>query len=198
MAPHSVIPRIPQGIHLDTLYDASIWATIPSLELACFPWYRGGVRHATHARLVHDGERIVAEFVCQDTHISSRIIDLNGAVWTDSCVELFLRPDPDHTRQYFNIEINACGTLLMAWGTDRNRRVYIDFDDAKDIKIHHSVRGMLKNEAADDREWRIVAPIPLTVLRRLSGLPLGLASGTRWTGNLCRCGGVTNPQYACW
>lgn len=198
MASRYVVPRIEQRLHLDTLYDAAMWETIPSLELAAFPWYRSGTCHRTRARLVHDGERIIAEFVCEDTHISSRIIDLNGAVWNDSCVELFLRPDPARDRHYFNIEINACGTLLMAWGADRNTRAYIDFDDAKDIKIFHSVSGMLKNESPHDTSWRIVAPLPLSVFRRLSGLPLAIESGTRWTGNFYRCGGITNPQFACW
>ena len=193
-----ILSRIADRVHLDALYDAAFWAAIPAAGVDVFPWYQSGVRQKTSVRLACDSERIIAEFVCEDAHITSRIIELNGPVWTDSCVELFVRPDPDHSRSYFNVEINACGTLLMAWGPDRHKRQYIDFDGAKDVKIFHSQEGMLKSELPGDLGWRIVAPIPFHVFNRLSGLKLSPQPGTRWTGNFYRCGGASDPQHACW
>lgn len=37
----------------------------------------------------------------------------NSMVCLDSCLEVFLNPYPDFTRDYLNFEMNAAGTLLL-------------------------------------------------------------------------------------
>ncbi len=192
------IHRIDEGVHLDVVFNTNNWENVPAAEIDNFPWHVSGARHRSQARLLHNSTHLFAEFYCEDTHISSRVIELNGMVSGDSCVELFACPDPEHSRAYFNIEINATGTLLLAYGSDRYDRRYIDFDYAKDIKIWRSIQGLLKDESPDDRDWRVIASMPYASLSAVAGRDIAPREGARWTGNFHRCGGRTNPQHACW
>ncbi|MDH7515545.1 MAG: carbohydrate-binding family 9-like protein [Bacteroidota bacterium] len=192
------IHKIPDDTHLDALFAHAIWETATSASIDRFPWYETGEKQTAHAKFLFNAYALFMEFVCKDKHISSRVIDLNARVDEDSSVGTFLCPQPDRSEEYFDIMINACGILRMGFGKDRFFRQLIDFDLAKDVKIHHSVPGILKDESPDDREWRIVAAVPFRVLSSLAQFEIRPVVGTRWTGNFCRCGGKTNRQYASW
>ena len=50
----------------------------------------------------------------------------NSLVCLDSCLEVFLNPYPDFTRDYLNFEMNAAGTLLLQKGPDRAHRSFVN------------------------------------------------------------------------
>jgi hypothetical protein len=196
---HSLtIPLIDAALSPAALAGEDGWHGIEQIAIDEFPWYLGGVKQRTRVRLAHTGTHLCAEFLCEDTHISSHAVALNGEVWTDSCVELFFCPDPTHDTSYFNLEINACGVMLLAYGCDRHSRRFIDGDLAEEIVITHSVPGPTKQDEPGDDGWRIAVAVPFRGLETLCEKPLRREHGTRWTGNLYRCGGRTDPQYAAW
>jgi hypothetical protein len=43
-------------------------------------------------------------------------------VYTDSCMEFFLAPEPDHSSRYFNWEFNPAETMYLSPGTNRYDR----------------------------------------------------------------------------
>lgn len=196
--PTLLIPRAEDALPFDALVRDTSTAAPASADIAHFPWHVHGARHRTTVRLRSSATHLLAAFDCEDRHISSRVRDLNGPVWTDSCVELFFCPHTPPSGGYFNVEINACGVFLLGFGAGRLDRSHIDAAGAKDIAVWHSVPGPAKEESADDRSWRIVAALPYQRLAELAGCPVRHEPGTRWTGNLYRCGGRTNPQHACW
>jgi len=144
--------------------------------------------------MLYDRRALYAQFRCRDRHISAVRTRLNSDVFEDSCVELFLGPDGE----YFNVEINCCGTLHLGFGAGRRGRRLIEPDQAARIRIATSVPTATKDESPDDAAWRVTAAIPFAVLSSLAGRTVRPRSGDVWGGNLYRCGGQTDPQHACW
>ena len=174
------------------------WADARAVRLASFPWYSGGTMQSTTARVLYDADALYVQFRCLDKHIFARTTELNGQVCQDSCVEFFATIDPSAGREYFNLEINCCGTFLLGFGPDRWQRQGISPELAGRIQIATSVAGPTKSESAGDRSWWAAAAVPLEVLSDLAGRRIRPAAGDIGRGNLYRCGGATDPQYACW
>ena len=179
--------------------DGGPWATAEALAVDQFPWYECGKKQSTTVRMLYDPEAIYLQFLCQDVHISAEVRELNGSVCRDSCVEFFAAAHPADTPDYFNLEINCCGTMLMGFGdTGGRRRKPITSDQAAGIRIATSVPGPTKRESADDDGWWVVAVLPFDLLSEFTGRTVRPTAGDLWLANLYRCGGKTDPQYACW
>ena len=177
--------------------QAPDWSQIPSVEIDCFPWYEAGRRQGTSAKVAVSDMSLHARFECDDRHISAQVTQPNGRVCDDSCVEFFFAPDPEKPMTYFNLEINCCGTVLLAYGPGRHDRLYAPMDVIESIEVQHSIPGPTKLESPDDDGWWVEAELPLDALLRMVSFPLPMP-GSVWKGNFYRCGGRTDPQYACW
>lgn len=193
--------------------EGTVWATARPVEIDRFPWYAGGERQPARVRLLYDAATLFLQFHCRDRHVFAEITELNGPVCEDSCVEFFASPHAvvrDNTPRptpYFNLEINCCGTMLMGYGPDRHTRVRIPRQLARRIEIATSEPGPTREESPGDEGWWVAVALPFDVVAELaasSGMdvpgPPGLLpeAGTVWRGNFYRCGGRTDPQYACW
>ena len=178
--------------------DRTPWGRAEAIEIACFPWYESGERQATTARLLYDEKALYVQYRCKDRHISCEHAELNSSVCRDSCVELFASIEPERAPDYFNLETNACGTMLMGFGPGREGRNRIRQETASRIRIVTSVPGPTKEESPDDDGWWLAASVPFEALAEFTGRPVRPRAGTVWRGNLYRCGGKTDDQYACW
>ena len=63
---------------------------------------------------------------CCEKHPRVTMTKPNSLVCLDSCLEVFLNPYPDFTRDYLNFEMNAAGTLLLQKGPDRAHRSFVN------------------------------------------------------------------------
>ena len=63
---------------------------------------------------------------CCEKHPRVTMTKPNSMVCLDSCLEVFLNPYPDFTRDYLNFEMNAAGTLLLQKGPDRAHRSFVN------------------------------------------------------------------------
>lgn len=45
--------------------------------------------------------------------------NMNDPVCRDSCMEFFLKPNPENDSRYLNFELNPRGTLFLGIGKDR-------------------------------------------------------------------------------
>ncbi len=178
--------------------DHAAWNTADVLAIDRFPWHEAGRKQLTRARLLYDDQALYVHFTAEDVHSSARVAELNGPVCTDSCVEVFASVEPDERPHYFNFEANCCGQFHLGFGPDRNERRLIQADLADRIKVATSVAGATKAESPDDEQWRLVARLPFDVLSEFTGRPVRPRPGDAWRGNLYRCGGETDPQFACW
>ncbi len=178
------------------------WAQADALEIDNYPWYASGDKQPTHARLLYDDEALYAQFLCQDKHIFAQVTEINGMVCEDSCVEMFVMPEPERQQRYFNLEINCCGNFLLGWGAGREEicTAFIDPGiSTKHVTIATSVPGPTKAESPDDDGWWAAARIPYALVDEISGERIARpTNGTAWQMNCYRCGGKTDDQYACW
>ena len=192
------IRRAGGAVPLGGAIEGTPWAQAAALEIAEFPWYAAGAKQATTVRLLWDDAALYVQFVCEDRHIFAQVTERNGPVCEDSCVELFAMPQPDRQANYFNLELNCCGVFLLGWGPGRGGRRRVTHELAQRFQVATSVPGPTKAEAEDDDGWWAAAALPFEVLGAFTSLRLAPAAGDVWRANLYRCGGATEPQFACW
>ncbi len=112
-----------------------------------------------------------------------------GFVHTDSCMELFLMPDPE-TPQYLNWEFNPAGAMYLSIGTDRHKRETVARENYREL--------FQVKTAIHSAGWNLEFIIPLTFLRRFFP-SLALEAGGVMRGNFYKCGDNTpRPHYGCW
>ena len=192
------IERTPTPPPLAGDVDGTDWADAHVLQIDTYPWYTAGDRQPTAARLLYDDDALWGQFHCRDRHSAAERTELNSAVSLDSCVELFATVDPLARPDYFNLEMNCCGTFLIGYGPARRPRSAIDEAWARRVEIATSNATPTKAEADDDQAWWVAVRLPWDVLGHLAGKPVRPAAGGEWRANLYRCGGITDPQFATW
>jgi hypothetical protein len=193
-----VIHRATQTVPLCGDPSAGPWKSADVAQIDQYPWYKGGARQGTDVRVLYDDQAVCAQFLCEDRHIFAQVTQVNGNVCLDSAVEFFATIEPDRGPHFFNLELNCCGVPLLGFGPQRQGRISIAPDEARRIRIATSVPGPTKAESPADNGWWAAVAIPFDFLREFTGRPVAPKAGTRWLANFFRCGGKTDPQYACW
>ena len=157
----------------------------------------------TVAKAVYNDEGLFLLFVSQDEHIVANHTKLNSEVSRDDCVELFAMPQPSKNNDYFNLEINCVGTVLMHFGPEAlNSKEYearkkISRKQVGSLEIYRSVTGRTKKPRLDDKQWIIEYKIPFALLKEFAGIDR-VQSGDVWRINLYRCGSLVDEVHASW
>ena len=196
--PQYAIKRATGPVVLNGTIDDTAWADADVLSVDNYPWFVGGDKQATAARLLYDDRNLYVQFQCQDRHSSAYVTQLNGPVCRDSCVEFFASIDPAAGPDYFNWEINCCGQITLGYGPHRQNRRRILPEQAGQLHIMSPYPGPIKGESPDDKSWWIAAAMPWDILSEFCAKTIEPRPGVQWKGNVYRCGGKTDPQYACW
>jgi len=178
--------------------DDPSWSAAERLSIDEYPWYEQGQRQGTSVALLYDAEAVHALFVCEDRHIHAVETRPNGNVYLDSCVELFANVAPERDAGYFNFEANCCGTFHLGFGPGRQDRRLASPEVLDQIRVAASIPTPTKEEASTDDGWWLAVAMPFSAISRLAGFDVAPGPGTVWRANLYRCGGKTDPQYACW
>jgi len=163
-----------------------------------YPWHVAGRKQATTFRVLYTRRALYLQFRCRDRHYSASARGLNGMVHLDSCVEFFAAVSPHAGANYFNLEINCCGAFKLGLGAGRGARRLIEPNLAGRIRVATSVPATSKDESDDDRAWWVAVELPFDVLGDFIISRVRPSPGDAWRGNFYRCGGRTDPQYACW
>ena len=189
---------------LNGLWDGPAWSSVTSLHIRHFHPQSSNHRPVTDAKLLHDGRNIHVLFRVRDRYVRSVVTTMHGPVCQDSCVEFFLRPQPD--KGYFNFEINAGGTLHASYIEDWKRlpdgrfaeSKFLKPELAREVSIFHSLPDVIEPEIANSTEWFIECCVPLPVLERCVGA-IGPLHGQEWRANFYKCGDRTSrPHWASW
>jgi hypothetical protein len=148
--------------------------------------------------VLHDGEALYVQFRVKDAYLRSVQTAYQSPVYTDSCVEFFVQPV--RGKGYFNLEINAGGTLLASYIEDPTRGpkgfakwTPMDLDWASQVEIHSSLPRVVEPEQA--LGWTLRYRLPWSLLERYTG-PITEKS---WKGNFYKCGDATShPHWVSW
>lgn len=164
---------------------ASVWDTAETLEIDVYPWDESGYTPRTSVKLLYNDEGITALYESDETEVLARYHGLNEPVCTDSCVELFLNPNPQKSADYLNFEVSAGGGIMVGKGDGRHERHNFDTVRVEDFRIEKEIR-------ADG--WTMCFFIPFAFLKEQYG-----DVKTEMRGNLQKCGDDTvHPHFGCW
>ncbi len=163
---------------------SSEWDKAEKAEIAYFPWDTGGIKPITEARLLYNQKGIFVRFDIEETDILARFSQQNDPVYTDSCVEFFICPNPKESEKYINFEFNANGAMLAGIGTNRFDRQSIE----EDMSIFQ-IETLRKSKS-----WKLKFFLPFPVLKRYFGV---ISSNMK--GNLYKCAeDNSHPHFGCW
>ena len=95
------------------------------VPISKYPW-GGSFCPEAFAEAKLTGSGLKFRLWCCEKHPRVTMTKPNSLVCLDSCLEVFLNPYPDFTRDYLNFEMNAAGTLLLQKGPDRAHRSFVN------------------------------------------------------------------------
>lgn len=193
------VKPISGAITIDANWDKEVWANVEAVELINYMGQKPEFSPVTHAKLLYDQDHIYGIFRVQDRFVLSKVMNVNGHVSGDSCVEFFFSPDENSPLKYFNLEINAGGTPLLHYVTEP-RKTYqaIDAEHIQKIDIAHSMPREITTEIPEDTVWTIEFKVPLSMLTNF-GTVTTPAPGVKWKANFYKTASRTsNPHYFTW
>lgn len=127
----------------------------------------------------------------KEEHILGSVLENNGSVWDDSCVETFIK-DPV-SEGYYNFEVNCIGTKLAAHRLSRTDFELFEEEKIAKVRCIASLpHQQIDMRNATDCQWMIALIIPFSVLG-LDKAPESLR------GNFYKCGDKCDQtHYLSW
>jgi hypothetical protein len=172
------------------------WAAIAPLAVSRYLWLENGYRPLVEARLCWSPRFLYVRFRVEEKRIRVRYTKFQDPVYKDSCVEFFVDMFPEERLGYVNFETNAAGTLLAAFGPDRNHRTPLWPEDLAGFAADAMIPGPVDGEYGADA-WTLEYRVPLGLFRKLYGRDI--VPGHRAAANFYKCGDDTEvPHYGAW
>ena len=165
--------------------DAEPFCRLPFAAIDHYAW-DGDYRPEARAYVGRDNGSLQVLLCAREETLSVQHTAFNDDVWTDSCLEFFLKPFPDDPR-YLNIEANASGAALIGIGPDRERRT----------RLSECPAGMDFRASRHAGEWWAVAyAVPFALIEALFGR--SLTPGAAFAGNFYKCDESLHPHFGAW
>lgn len=146
-------------------------------------------------RIAHSNNQIWIKYYVDETDILATRTETNSATHRDSCLEFFL--DPKGDGNYYNFEINAIGTVHLAYGPGIAGRTFIDPGLIQEnIEVESSLGKEPFIEKLGEHRWEMTVVIPAGILTHDKGIGL---TGLQARANFYKCGDdMAQPHYLSW
>lgn len=145
-------------------------------------------------RLAWCPEGLAVNYRVSEQSVRARYGEDAGQVWTDSCVECFIRNADNDT--YFNIECNCIGTLLMAMGDSRHDRQPVDPVLLAKADRWASLGRTPFEERQEETAWEVALVIPAELFQ---AHPIKFEAGNTLRANFYKCGDELQvPHFLSW
>jgi hypothetical protein len=157
--------------------EPALWQAVPALTIDNYLWLDNG-------------------YQVFEKRVRIQYLEFQDPVWKDSCVEFFIDPFPEKERGYINIETNAAGAMLIAFGPDRETRTPIPREDLPGLEIATSVQGRIEGEHGADY-WTLSYRLPLGLFEKYYGSVV--TPGRQARANFYKCGDeIDPPHFGAW
>ena len=155
-------------------------------------WSTNGYKPRVSFAIAYTGDSILLKYYVTEQYIKATYQEINDPVFKDSCVELFVAFNADSN--YYNLEFNCVGTPLIAYGSGKNNRIYLDEDTIRLIttKFYFADSGY----SDDLYDWELTLRIPFNVFayHHISSL-----RNQHCRANFFKCGDdLPEPHFLSW
>jgi len=166
----------------------------PGHAIEVVNWAGYDNRPVVKFKIAYGPSEIYLKYYVTEPFTKAEYTRSNQAVYEDSCVEFFVRPDSSAV--YYNFEFNAIGTCLMAVGPDRNSRQLMDPEIIAKIRRLGSLGDQPFTERKEGQSWELTVAIPLEIF---IGMDIRNLKGRSFRANLYKCGDkLSLPHYLSW
>lgn len=139
-------------------------------------------------------EGVALHYKVNEQSVRALYADDNGNVWTDSCVEFFVRNADSNV--YYNMEFNCIGTVLVGVGDGRHGRRRLPLEKLEQIDRWASLGRTPFEEHCEPTLWEVAIVIPASVFEQH---PISLEAGASIYANFYKCGDeLTVPHFLSW
>ena len=181
----------------NSFVENEIWERANSLKVSNYLWMNNSYRPEVFAKLLYSNRYIYVFFKVYEKKVRIQYTNFGEDVYKDSCVEFFINPFPEKSEDYFNIEINAIGALLIGTGKDGNdhKRRYFNREETERFEIISSIKAPVYGFHGADF-WTLHYRIPIGFFEDY--YQEKFTSGEA-IGNFYKCGDDTEfEHYGAW
>ena len=191
------VKKLKGNMNIDAQWDKAQWKKIREIPIARFMGDLPAFQPIVKAKMMYDKDNLYLIYKVEDKHVRIQNTKFNSSVSTDACVEFFFSPDMEWPLRYFNLEINAGGTGLMAYHKD-GKRINLKEEDFKGVQIAHTLPKYLEKEIAEPVTWYLEVKLPLDMLRKYATITQP-KKGITWKANFYKTSSRSaNPHYITW
>ena len=161
-------PKATGTITIDGILDEADWQNAPLSE--AFADIRGvdfeprPVKE-THMKMLWDQDHLYIAGIIEEDQVTASLLEHDSIIYHDNDFEVFIDPDGD-ARNYFEIEVNALGTvmdLLMDRPYREDGHFFLPWD-CRGLQCAVHVDGSLNSEEGTDTGWTVEMAIPFASL----------------------------------
>ena len=165
-------------------------AGVEYVTLGCVNWpqefpYKPNVQ----VRVAHNNSSLLLDYYVSEETVRAVADSDNGKVWEDSCVEFFFKDEDSDN--YFNIECNCAGTLLIAEGENRNSRHHLPLEELRRVSRYSSLGREPFDEKNAPENWHLSLVIPKDIV----GIRNGNLGMKRYFMNIYKCGDALKTPH---
>lgn len=164
------------------------------LRLETVNWEEFPYKPEVSVQIAWNEDELFLRYQVNEQAIKAEIIESNGPVWTDSCVEFFLSPEGND--EYYNLEMNCIGTALLGFRKKGEPAVHARKELVAAIRRISSLGDSPFPELKKQTMWQITMAIPWEVFFNRQLKP---GTGSKMRGNFYKCGdGLSVPHFVSW
>jgi len=112
-------------------------------------------------RIAHTNDAFIINYCATEDSVKATYADDNGSVWTDSCMEFFLSPEPE-SGVYYNLECNCIGTILLGVRGEGVVKAHASGDVLSTIKRWSSLGRETFDEKIGLQTWQVALIVPFS------------------------------------
>ncbi len=191
------VKKLNAAMKIDANWDKAQWKKVKEIPIVNFMGQLPTFQPVVTAKMMYDSENVYLIYKVEDRHVRIQNTKFNSSVSTDACVEFFFSPDKEWPLRYFNIEINAGGTALMAYQID-GKRINVKEEDFNVVEVAHTLPKKLDKEINEPVTWYLEFKMPLALLKKYGNYTQP-EKGVEWKANFYKTSSrSTNPHYLTW
>ena len=193
----TVINYINHDIVVNGDINKAVWKKCKNIGELKYPWHKKGDIYSTEIKMLWSDTYFYVLFDCEDRNAYSAHTEHNSAVCRDSCVEIFISPDPCNISEYYTFETNCCGIMLNEHKNYLRKKS--EWWLPAGVKTGKTVRSMTVKSKQSMNRWAIELAIPFYLFNGATGKKTNPpVDGAKWRLNVMRCGDTKYKQWGIW